>query len=87
VLADLRIDMEPEGFSLLGGLNGSVFDLHRIDLLEKVGGVALDVDSIADVKDSLGQLDDSDADLRKIMRNAADFFLHPVLLPEYLKRN
>ena len=53
-----------------------VLDLHRVELLGEVGGVAEEVDRVADVELAVGELDRGDVRLAEVMRDGANEFFH-----------
>ena len=58
-----------------------VIDLHRVDVLREVAGVALDVDRVAHGQRVVLDFDCRHADLGKVMRDFAQFhFCHRTAL-------
>jgi len=71
VLADVVLDLERHVVAGAGALDLPVVDLHRLDLLLHVGGVADDVDAVAYAK-RVGQRDGGYRQVAVVVRDGAD---------------
>jgi hypothetical protein len=68
----LTFDFDAHASTSIGVANVSMIDLHRIDGLNKICAVTMDVNQVADIDFTTGQFDNPDIYPRIIMNDSAD---------------
>jgi hypothetical protein len=72
VMPYLTFDLDPDASTFVGVADISMIDLNRIDGLNKICVVTMDVNQVTDIDLTIGQFDNADVYSRIIVNDAAD---------------